>query len=530
MSVVLRPIILWFCYLAIAATAAGSLEIGCFELAGLRQANRIRKQYLTALLRQEIGYFDVHDTGMLLARVVSDTNAIQEAISAKLPNFIHHSSAGMIGIIIGFARGWKMALVICSTLPLMIIAGTLLNMSIQKHTKKAAEEYAQASALSKEIMSQIRVVAAFGGESRAITAYTASLVGPTQSAMLQARGAGAVLGFLFFSMFGTYALSLWYGSTLLLAGKYTGGQVMNVLFAIIIAGFESGQATPNISGLNAARVAATAAFAVIDRKPDIDQSPDAGGKALDTVVAGEVVLQSVTFAYPTRPTALVMRNTSLVIPAGRSMALVGPSGSGKSSVVALIQRFYDPQSGAVLLDGVDIRSLNLHALRNHMGMVSQEPALFSGTILANIAYGKDGASLSEVEAAAEAANAAAFIALLPKGYSTLTGERGVQLSGGQKQRIAIARAILRNPRILLLDEATSALDSESERVVQAALDKLISAGGRTSVIIAHRLSTIRDCDCITVLAKGAVVEAGTHDQLVAKNGKYARLHRMQCSN
>ena len=523
MSDVLRPIILWFCYLAVGACAAGSLEIGCFELTGLRQANRIRKQYLTALLRQEVSFFDRHDTGALLARVVTDTTAIQEGISSKMPNFIHHSCAGVVGLIIGFARGWKMALVICSTLPLMILAGTLLNNSIQRHQKKSAEEYAQASALSKEVMSQIRVVAAFGGEARAVAAYNAALVGPTQSAMEQAKWQGCVLGFLFFVMFGTYALALWYGSTLLLAGQYTGGKVMNVIFAVIIAGFETGQSTPNIAGLNAARVAATAAFAVIDRQPEIDQSPESGGKVLDSV-RGEVALQDVTFAYPTRPGVNIMAGTSLVIPAGRSMALVGPSGSGKSSTVALIQRFYDPQSGSVTLDGLDLRTLNLHSLRRHMGLVSQEPALFSGTILTNIAYGKEGATLEEVEAAAEAANAASFVTALPKGYSTLTGERGVQLSGGQKQRIAIARAILRNPRILLLDEATSALDSESERVVQAALDKLISAGGRTSVIIAHRLSTIRDCDCITVLAKGRVVQQGSHSQLAADaSGAYAGL-------
>ena len=523
MSTVLRPIILWFCYLAVGATAAGSLEIGCFELTGMRQANRIRKQYLTALLRQEVSYFDRHDTGALLARVVTDTTAIQEGISSKMPNFIHHSCAGLVGIVIGFARGWKMALVICSTLPLMILAGTLLNNSIQRHQKKAQEEYAQASALSKEVMSQIRVVAAFGGEARAVAAYNAALVGPTQSAMEQSKWQGFVLGFLFFVMFGTYALALWYGSTLLLAGQYTGGKVMNVLFAVIIAGFETGQSTPNIAGLNAARVAASAAFAVIDRQPDIDQSPQSGGKVLDTV-RGEVALQEVMFAYPTRPGVNIMAGTSLVIPAGRSMALVGPSGSGKSSTVALIQRFYDPTGGCVTLDGFDLRTLNLHSLRRHMGLVSQEPALFSGTILTNIAYGKEGATQEEIESAAEAANAASFIAALPKGYTTLTGERGVQLSGGQKQRIAIARAILRNPRILLLDEATSALDSESERVVQAALDKLISAGGRTSVIIAHRLSTIRDCDCITVLAKGRVVQQGSHTQLAADAaGAYAGL-------
>ena len=284
--------------------------------------------------------------------------------------------------------------------------------------------------------------------------------------------------------------------------------------------------------MNTAQVAAAAAFAIIDRVPTIDQAPDDEGGGADGTpapppdakVAGALALRGVVFAYPTRPSVRIMDGTTLDVPAGKSMALVGSSGSGKSTIVQLIQRFYDPTEGAVLLDGTDLRSLNLRWVRRHMGLVSQEPALFSGTIRQNIAYGREDATAEEIEAAAAAANAAMFITQLPLGYETQTGERGVQLSGGQKQRVAIARAVLRNPRILLLDEATSALDSESERVVQAALDALIAAGGRTSIIIAHRLSTIRDADCITVLSKGAVVQQGTHAALSADaGGAYAAL-------
>ena len=531
MSEVLRPVILWFTYLGIGASFAGYLEIACFEVAGMRQANRIRRQYLTALLRQEMGYFDLHDSGALLARVVADTNAIQEAISAKLPNFIHHGCAGLLGVLIGLIRGWQMALVVCSTLPLLAAAGGAMAVSISKFQKIAAESYADASALTKETMSQMRVVAAFGGEARAVARYVEALKVPYKSAVDQAKYGGASMGSVFLIMFCTYGLALWYGSTLLLAGKYTGGKVMNVLFAVIIGGFEGGQATPNLTAITAARVAATAAFKVIDRKSAIDSEPldAATEKAAGWApLAGQVELRDVVFAYPSRPGVTVMSGTSLTIPAGRSMALVGASGSGKSTAVQLIQRFYDPLSGAVLLDGIDLRTMNLTWVRRHMGMVSQEPALFSGSIRTNILYGKQDATQEELDAATAAANATAFIAKLPQGYETLTGERGVQLSGGQKQRVAIARAVLRNPRILLLDEATSALDSESERVVQEALDKLIAQGGRTSVIIAHRLSTIRDCDCITVMAKGAVVESGSHDKLLRDaGGAYARMHALQ---
>ena len=269
-------------------------------------------------------------------------------------------------------------------------------------------------------------------------------------------------------------------------------------------------------------------FAILDRRSEIDPQGEEGQALVNSAVRGELVLQELLFAYPSRPTTTVLNRLCLTVPAGSSMALVGASGSGKSSVVLMIQRFYDPSGGAILLDGIDLRALNLRTLRAQMGLVSQEPALFSTTIAENILYGKEDATREEIEAAAAAANASEFIGRLPLGYETPCGERGVQLSGGQKQRIAIARAILRNPRILLLDEATSALDSESERVVQEALDKLIAQGGRTSVIIAHRLSTIRDCDCIAVMAKGAVMEQGSHEKLLANPaGRYTRMYGIQ---
>ena len=324
----------------------------------------------------------------------------------------------------------------------------------------------------------------------------------------------------------TDALAFWYGGWLVDHGEVSPGAVFKTFFAVMFMGMGGAQASIAFPALSKASDAVKSVFGTIDRVSAIDASSAEG--ATPDAVAGALELRDVCFSYPSRPGVVVLNSLCVTLAAGKSTALVGASGSGKSTVIQMLQRFYDPASGAVLLDGADLRSLNLKWLRAQMGLVSQEPALFSTSIGENIAYGREGATHAEIEAAAAAANAAEFIGRLPLGYSTPCGERGVQLSGGQKQRVAIARAVLRNPRILLLDEATSALDSESERVVQAALDALIAAGGRTSIIIAHRLSTVRDADCITVLNKGAVLESGTHDALVAKQGgKYASLYRMQ---
>ena len=244
-------------------------------------------------------------------------------------------------------------------------------------------------------------------------------------------------------------------------------------------------------------------------------------------MAGKISLRGVHFAYPTKPDIPVLKGLSLDISTGQTVALVGSSGCGKSTVTNLLLRFYDPAEGAVLVDGTDAREYDPRSLREHMGLVSQEPRLFACSIRENIAYGKKNATMEEIEASAKAANAHRFIEQLPEGYNTWVGEAGVQLSGGQKQRVAIARAILRNPPILILDEATSALDTQSEKLVQAAIDSMIAGGKRTTIIIAHRLSTIRNADMIAVLREGVVVETGTHTELLEKNGEYATLVKLQ---
>ena len=329
-------------------------------------------------------------------------------------------------------------------------------------------------------------------------------------------------------IFGIFSLAFWFAGDEVSSGRATFTEVLKSFFAVFLSAFSTAQSQLHFPDVAKGKAAAKRVFAIIDRKPLIDSSSEEGG--MPAVCKGQIELKDVSFAYPERPDAVVFNRFNITVEAGKTMALVGESGSGKSTVVSLIERFYDPLEGSVLLDGEDLRDLNLHWLRSNVGLVSQEPILFNMTVADNIRYGRPDASLEQVQEAARSANAHQFIEALPEGYDTMLGEGCIQLSGGQKQRVAIARAIIKDPKVLLLDEATSALDAESERVVQDALDRLMV--GRTTIVVAHRLSTIRDADCIAVVYKGNIVEQGSHDELMAKKGSYARLvaHQMKRSS
>jgi ATP-binding cassette, subfamily B (MDR/TAP), member 1 len=320
-------------------------------------------------------------------------------------------------------------------------------------------------------------------------------------------------------------VAFWYMGLEISRGHSSFEEAFKAFFAIFLAAFGAAQAQAYFPDVARGKAAVQRVFAIIDRRSAIDAADPSGLRP--ATCEGSVELQNVTFCYPARPEAPVFVDFSLTVPAGKTVALVGESGSGKSTVIQLIERFYDPQAGSVLLDGVDLRQLNLKWLRSYVGLVSQEPVLFNMTVADNIRYGNPGATLEAAVAAAKAANADGFISALPEGYHTRLGEGAIQLSGGQKQRVAIARALLKDPRVLLLDEATSALDAESERVVQAALDRLMH--GRTTLVVAHRLSTVRDADSIAVVYKGHIVEQGRHAELVAAGGAYARLVAHQMS-
>ncbi|KAH9000914.1 P-loop containing nucleoside triphosphate hydrolase protein [Lactarius hatsudake] len=456
-------------------------------------AKRIRERYLKAVLRQDIAFFDNVGAGEITSRIQTDTHLIQQGLSEKVALVVSYFAAFITGFVLAFARNWRLALAMSAILPSISITGAIMNKFMSKYMQLSLKHVAEGGTLAEEAVSTIRTAQAFG----------------TQTIC---HGVG--LASFFFAIYAAYALAFSFGTTLINQGHADAGQIINVILAVLIGSFSLALMAPDAQAITQACGAAAKIFGTIDRIPAIDSASEDGLRP--SQVTGEITLENVEFSYPARPD---------------TTALVGASGSGKSTVISLVERFYDPLSGSVRLDGVDIRNLNLKWLRSQIGLVSQEPTLFATTIRGNVEHGlintpHENASPEEklqlVKEACIKANADGFISKLPLGYDTLVGERGFLLSGGQKQRIAIARAIVSDPRILLLDEATSALDTQSEGVVQNALDK--AAAGRTTITIAHRLSTIKDADRIYVMGEGAVIEQGRHNELLSdENGPYARL-------
>ncbi|GMP84920.1 hypothetical protein CsSME_00038263 [Camellia sinensis var. sinensis] len=493
---------------------------------GERQSTKMRIKYLEAALNQDIPYFDTEvRTSDVVFAINTDAVLVQDAISEKLGNFLHYMGTFVSGFVVGFTAVWQLALVTIAVVPLIAVIGAIHTITLAKLSSKSQEALSQAGNIVEQTIVQIRTVLAFVGESRALQAYSSALKISQKLGYKSGFAKGMGLGATYFTVFCCYALLLWYGGYLVRHHFTNGGLAIATMFAVMLGGLALGQSAPSMTAFAKARVAAARIFRIIDHKPSVERNSESGLE-LDSVT-GQVDLKNVEFSYPSRAEVPILRNFSLTVPAGKTIALVGSSGSGKSTVVSLIERFYDPTSGQVVLDGHDIKTLKLRWLRQQIGLVSQEPALFATSIKENILLGRPDASLVEIEEAARVANAHSFIIKLPDGFDTQVGERGLQLSGGQKQRIAIARAMLKNPAILLLDEATSALDSESEKLVQEALDRFMI--GRTTLVIAHRLSTIRKADLVAVLQQGSVSEIGTHDELMAKgeHGVYAKLIRMQ---
>ncbi|XP_032108922.1 phosphatidylcholine translocator ABCB4 isoform X2 [Sapajus apella] len=504
---------------------AAYIQVSFWTLAAGRQIRKIRQKFFHAILRQEIGWFDINDTTELNTRLTDDISKISEGIGDKVGMFFQAVATFFAGFIVGFIRGWKLTLVIMAISPILGLSAAVWAKILSAFSDKELAAYAKAGAVAEEALGAIRTVIAFGGQNKELERYQKHLENAKKIGIKKAISANISMGIAFLLIYASYALAFWYGSTLVISKEYTIGNAMTVFFSILIGAFSVGQAAPCIDAFANARGAAYVIFDIIDNNPKIDSFSERGHKP--DSITGNLEFNDVHFSYPSRANIKILKGLNLKVQSGQTVALVGSSGCGKSTMVQLIQRLYDPDEGTINIDGQDIRNFNVSYLREIIGVVNQEPVLFSTTIAENIRYGRGNVTMDEIKKAVKEANAYEFIMKLPQKFDTLVGERGAQLSGGQKQRIAIARALVRNPKILLLDEATSALDTESEAEVQAALDK--AREGRTTIVIAHRLSTVRNADVIAGFEDGVIVEQGNHSELMKKEGVYLKLVNMQTS-
>ncbi|VAH62905.1 unnamed protein product [Triticum turgidum subsp. durum] len=493
-------VVMYYIYLGIGTALASFLQVSCWTMTGERQSIRIRSLYLEAVLKQDVSFFDVEmTTGEAISRMSADTVLVQDALGEKVGKYAQLLTTFVGCFIIGFVRGWMLALVMLACIPPNILSFAIMSRLRSQISARRQASYADAGNVVEQTIGAIRTVISFNGEKKAIALYNTLTKRAYKATVLEGIATGLGTGGIFSVFFCGYSLAFW---------------------AI-------GTASPSISAIAEGQSAAYRLFEIMNKEPKIDIT-DTSGIVLDDI-RGDVELNNVFFRYPARPEQLILNGLSLHVPSGTTMAIVGESGSGKSTIISLVERFYDPQAGNVLIDGINIKSMKLQWIRGMISLVSQEPLLFMTSIKDNITYGKEDATLEEIKRAAELANATNFIEKLPNAYETMVGQNGAQLSGGQKQRIAIARAILKNPRVLLLDEATSALDMESERVVQEALNRIMV--GITTLIVAHRLSTVRNADCIAVVHQGKVAERGVHDDLIKDpDGAYSHLIRLQQAN
>ena len=524
----LNRYVLYFVYLAIGEFVLVYISTVLFIYVGEHITSKVRREYLKAILRQNIGFFDKLGAGEVTTRITADTNLIQEAISEKVGLTLTGVASFFAAFVIGFIKFWKLTLICLSTVVAIVVTMGIGGRFMTGWNKKSLHAYAIGGTVAEEVLGSIRNAVAFGTQDRLAKQYDVHLHEARRWGFRSKATLGGMIGCLLCFIFLNYGLAFWMGSRFLTDGETTLAHILTIIFAVMIGAFSFGNIGPNVQHFVAGVAAAHKIYSTIDRTSPLDPTIETGEK-LDTV-AGTIELRNIKHIYPSRPEVIVMDGVNLVVPAGETTALVGASGSGKSTIVGLVERFYDPVGGEVLLDGHKLSDLNLRWLRRQISLVQQEPVLFSQTIKQNILNGLIGSKFEHeseeqqsdrVIRAAKMANAHDFITSLPDGYETPVGERGFLLSGGQKQRVAIARAVVSDPKILLLDEATSALDTKSEGVVQRALDE--AAKGRTTIVIAHRLSTIKDADNIVVMQTGRIIEQGTHDELLEKRSAYYNL-------
>ena len=514
-----------------------------FTLAGERLVARFRVRVFKAIVRQDVAFFDDNQSGELQSRLANDTTTIQEAVTVNVSMGLRWAAQVIVGLVIIFIQSWKLSLLMLAVVPFLAIGGRVYGSFIRNISKNYQDALGKAGETAEQAFSCIRTVRSFSQEGYEIAAYKDKIQDSFRYGAKRAWAYGIFIGCIGLAAYLAIALVLWYGARLVLQGQFKPKDLNSFLLYTIYIAVALGGLSGLYSQLMSAVGASERMFELIDKKPKIDSLGERRRRSSSVhaqagIDKGGIEFRAVDFYYPTRPDVRVLKGVSFVVEPGETVAFVGHSGSGKSTCVALISRFYDPSSGIIKIDGMALKDVDVRYLHSKIAMVSQEPTLFATTIAENIAFGYgDGkatygespvdieditvgdvyservfSDLTPIIHAAKQANAHDFIMSFPDGYKTKVGERGVQLSGGQKQRIAIARAILKRPKLLLLDEATSALDAESEYLVQDALDKLMLKS--TTIVIAHRLSTIKNADCILVMQDGRIVERGTHAQLL----------------
>jgi subfamily B ATP-binding cassette protein MsbA len=484
----------------------------------------LRRELFAKLLEMPPGFYAERRTGELTSRLTTDIGLLQGVLSHQIAEFSRQMLALVGGIALLTLMQPRLTLTALAVVPLVVGSALYFGRRLRRMTVSVQDKVADATAVAEEAFSQIRTVQSFVQEPAEQQRYGARIGESVRAALVRANIRGVFFGVLTFATFVGIVFVLWQGGLLVLEGKLTPGELVQFLLYTITIAAAIGALASFFSSYQEAVGAAERVFEILEMDPAI-KDPESP-RALPSPPGGSVAFDGVHFRYQ-RDASLpwILEDISLTCEPGEVVALVGPSGGGKTTLVSLLPRFWDVDRGRVLLDGIDVRELALADLRGAIGIVPQDPALFSGTIRDNIAYARPGASAADVEAAARGAHAQEFIERLPHGYDTLVGERGVKLSGGQRQRVAIARAILKDPAVLILDEATSNLDTESERLIEDALGKLLV--GRTTLIIAHRLSTVRRADRLLVVERGRIVEEGTHGELLDLGGLYARLYQRQ---
>ena len=501
----------------------GYFRIVLFNWITSNMLAQLRKDTYEHLLRLPMIFFAKNRVGELNSRIGADVSMLQEALTTNLAELIRQVIVVVAGIVLLTTVSWELTLTMLSVIPVVAIIAVFFGRFVTKLSKQVQDKIAESSVIVDETLQGIQNVKAFANERWEALRYGRVVNDVRSLALLSGRWQGAFVSFIILCMFGAIVLVIWRGVRLMAAGEISTGQLVTFIMYSIFIGASIG-GLPEL--VNRLLKAIGASERLMDIQEEFTEPVSLAAPKEPLRIDGAVRFENVSFHYSTRADVPVLQNVDFSVRPGERVALVGPSGAGKSTIASLALRFYDPVTGRVLIDGKDAREYDLTALRDRMAIVPQEVLLFGGTIRENIGYGRPDAPQAQIEEAARKANAHDFIASFPQGYDTVVGERGIQLSGGQRQRIAIARAVLKDPAILILDEATSALDSESERLVQEALDKLMV--GRTSIVIAHRLSTVRNADRILVLDKGAVVESGTHDELIAdETGLYHSLSRLQ---